>query len=65
MINYKRHSIALNPDEQKQYEEIKKRLGYGQKKIFMAMITALKPIDETQGDGKNKSAIVLNINEEE
>ncbi len=39
---YIQHCLALNPEEEVQFQEIKKRTGFGVKKIFMAMIDMLK-----------------------
>lgn len=43
MQKYKYHSLALRDQEEKDFLEIKERTGFGVKKIFMAMIQALKP----------------------
>lgn len=47
MSKYTHHSLALNNDEQAQFEEVKRSTGFGVKKIFMAMIKALKPAEPT------------------
>ncbi len=66
MSHYTHHSLALTDEEQNKLNEVKKSTGYGVKKIFMAMIEALLPkvVDETKGDGVNKSAITLNLEED-
>lgn len=65
MSKYVHHSLALTEKEQVKLDAVKKSTGFGVKKIFMAMVDALMPtrigIDDTQGDGKNKSAIILNV----
>ncbi len=71
MSKYTHHSLALTDEEQRKLDEVKKSSGFGVKKIFMAMVEALLPAntmhelpDETIGDGKNKSAIILNVEED-
>lgn len=68
MSKYTHHSLALTDKEQAQFEQAKKLTGAGVKKLFMAMIDSIlksiTPVDdpaEIQGDGENKSAIVLNV----
>lgn len=43
----KRHtySLSLNEQEESQYQEVKKNTGYGVKKIFMATVKALAPVE--------------------
>ena len=62
MSIYHHHSLALTDEEEAEF----KKTGLGVKKIFMAMIKSLNTlkIDESIGDGENKSAIMLNIEEE-
>ncbi len=60
---YYRASVHLDDKEYNQFI----KSGLGVKKIFKAMLDALCPpntMDESVGDGKNKSAIVLNVEEE-
>lgn len=47
MKKYHTHSLALNDQEQADFEEVKARTGFGAKKIFMAMIEALKQVQAT------------------
>lgn len=42
MTRYNSHSLQLNDQEEADFNEVKKRTGYGIKKIFMAMVNALK-----------------------
>lgn len=66
MSKYTHHSLALNDKEEEEF----KKTGLGVKKIFMAMVKSLNninstPTEETQGDGKNKSSIMLNVEPED
>lgn len=64
MSKYHIHSLALTNDEEERFLIVKNRDKIGIKKIFKTMLNALEPtkkIDDTIGDGKNKSAIVLNV----
>lgn len=42
MPRYNSHSLQLTDAEEKDFQEIRTRTGFGVKKIFMAMIAALK-----------------------
>lgn len=42
MPRYNGHSLQLTDAEERDFQEIHKRTGFGVKKIFMAMIEALK-----------------------
>lgn len=52
MTKYHQHPLALTDEEEKDFQEVKSRTGYGPKKIFMAMVAALKtpptPITEEE-----------------
>lgn len=63
MPRYNAHSLQLSDAEEAKLNAVKKSTGFGVKKIFMAMVEALLPKDDSIGDGKNKSAIVLNVEE--
>ncbi len=41
-MNYIRHSIALTPQEEEEFKEVKQRTGFGVTAIFKAMVKALK-----------------------
>lgn len=43
----KRHtySLSLNEQEESQYQDVKRTTGYGVKKIFMATVKALAPVE--------------------
>ena len=63
---YKHHSIALNQKDQAVYEKVNKATGLAVTAIFRKMLYSLEKVldtsmDESIGDGKNKSAIMLNI----
>ena len=63
---YKHHSIALNQKDQAVYEKVNKATGLAVTAIFRKMLYSLEKVldtsmDESIGDGKNKSAIVLNV----
>ena len=66
MKTYKRYSIALNNDENIKLQKVKNHYQKGYKKIFMSMVEAMFSklplhVDETQGDGVNKSGIMRNF----
>jgi hypothetical protein len=67
MKTYKRYSIALNNDEDIKLQKVKNHYKEtGVKKIFMGMVNAMcgkipSTIEETQGDGVNKSGIMRNF----
>ena len=67
MKTYKRYSIALNNDEDIKLQKVKNHYkDTGVKKIFMGMVNAMYgriplTVDETQGDGVNKSGIMKNF----
>ena len=63
---YKHHSIALNQKDQAVYEKVNKATGLAVTAIFRKMLYSLEKVvdtstDESIGDGKNKSAIILNV----
>ena len=59
---YKHHSIALNQKDQAIYEKVNKATGLAVTAIFRKMLYSLEKVtDESIGDGKNKSAIILNV----
>lgn len=60
MKKYKRYCVALNDKENEKFNVIKGK-GFGIKKIFMH---GLDTVEETQGDGVNKSGIMKNFEEE-
>jgi len=41
MRNFKNYCLALNPDENNKFQEVKKHYKTGQKKIFMSMLNAM------------------------
>lgn len=51
MSKYNTHPLALNDAEELKFQDVKKRTGFGVKKIFMAMVEALyeKPEDIVGG----------------
>lgn len=61
MKKYKRYCVALNDKENEKFNQVKIK-GFGIKKIFMY---GLDTVEETQGDGINKSGIMKNIEETE
>ena len=67
MKTRKRYCIALNDEENGKLQKVKNHYKEtGIKKIFMGMVNAMHgripmPVDETQGDGVNKSGIMRNF----
>ena len=61
------YNIKLNTEENNRLKEVKNHYKEtGIKKIFMGMVNAMhgripSTVDETQGDGVNKSGILRNI----
>lgn len=68
---YKRYSLALNEEENNKLKEVKNHYKEtGVKKIFIGMVNAMfskikDTVDETKGDGINKSGIMHNFKEDE
>jgi hypothetical protein len=67
MKTRKRYCIALNDEENGKLQKVKNHYkDTGVTKIFMSMVNAMygripSTVDETQGDGVNKSGIMRNF----